>query len=623
MPKQKTVQFQGLVAVGRTKDEAIKAFRALAAGNSTVAYMDKDQEFAFVTNSSSNLTELFNPKTGNMDLAAAPSILQSLSFASTSGDVEVNYHQCTDGCKSHLVFESADLVKHCVVCSTPILTDDDDDEGDEPTSGSDDEEEDEMDDHDEPDGDEDDLDEEEEEEEEEEDDESTSGSDDDEEEEDEEEEDEEDDLDEEEPDDDEDDESTSGSDDDEDEPLIVVAATLEEARSLFTEQRFQALSSGDELPVEYLVCSSAECGAHILSEEDITECPTCHSALQEPDLNQASESGDDEEDEEDNDGTGSMDVLGDEEDEDDDLELDDDEDDMPESSGDNSISVYLHEANPDFSKVTAADLDLSFSSSIQNKPTWTAYLKGCPVALCTKDDAGKNADIFETSDFGRGAMAAAKHGPVMEVLEGLGFKPITCHVDLPSHVNKTVARQVATAKSQMEHQHEEFQERLMASLATASIGLTRGFFVDQENPLKAVLCTALKDAGMRQPEVFLDQAFASAADPYHKVLFSKALEIMKEPDHVQESLAKAVLGMRYQPTKNGEVTTDVSMSSSVSDRLSSLGTNTVVTTTSPGDASGKGQQHKQTGFKSESANGSTDFQARVAGIAKHLGRNAH
>ena len=190
-------------------------------------------------------------------------------------------------------------------------------------------------------------------------------------------------------------------------------------------------------------------------------------------------------------------------------------------------------------------LDLSFSSSISGQSMWTAYLNGTPVATASKVNAGKNVDIFDDVTFGNAVIAGAKHVGVKATLNEMGFKGIAHNISVSSIVNDRVATQVAEAKAGLDRDRAEHAERLMSALATAAIGINRGFFSDVKNPVKEAIWNALSAAGVKNPEILIDNAFRASSDDYHKALFVKAGEIIATPLDVQESLSKAVIGTNY------------------------------------------------------------------------------
>jgi hypothetical protein len=106
MPK---TEFHGILAVGRTKTDAVNNYRLLAMGKGAVAQMSGDKSISFVTHAS-HAEQMFNPRTGDMDLETDNKVLDTLEFASnSSADIEANHLVCQSGCQAHIVFDSETL----------------------------------------------------------------------------------------------------------------------------------------------------------------------------------------------------------------------------------------------------------------------------------------------------------------------------------------------------------------------------------------------------------------------------------------------------------------------------------------------------------------------------------
>lgn len=617
----KAVPFHGILAMGSTQDEAVNRYRLLALGKGVSAFVDQGQSLAFVTNASSKIAEMFNPATGELDLLKDENLVSKLEFEAQAGEVEANHYVCESGCGVHIVYDSEQLVKFCPACTTAIAG-----EGNTAEASDEDEDEDEDEELD------DDLDEDEDDEDEDDEDDEAEASDDDED--DESEEDDED----EDGDDDEDDESEE--DDDSASPLVIAADTKEKAIEIYQGERQGIATAATTVEVEYKVCASAECGAHILSEEpSLSACPACDSALKEPEVQAAAEApvvqASDDEDEDESD----LEVIPDDEDEDGDDE-DEEEDESesstakPEDNAEGNVMATAPAAAPvvasaptavaapavqaqDAEQVdinmlatlddTGADahkkLDVSFSASIGGQPQWTAYFEGRPVATASKASVGKNADIFEDAAFGHAAIAGAKHVGVKNILNELGFQAVVYPVSISAVVIGKVDAQVAEAKSNLVQEQTEYAERLMSAMATAAIGVNRGFFADVKNPLKEALWDVMSSAGVKNPEVAIHNAFRSASDAYHNMLFAKAGEIIAKPLEVQESLAKAVLGTNYM----GAVV--ASADSGLEDRLSNFGT--TVTASTVQETAAVQVENKQESLSSD---------ARISNVVASLGR---
>lgn len=554
----KAMPFHGILAMGNTKDEAVNRYRLLALGKGVSAMKDAGGNLAFVTHASNKIAEMFNPQSGELDLSRDDSILSKLQFEAKAGEVEANHYVCESGCGLHMVYDSESLVKHCPSCTTAIASDEDEAEDEDDVEETDDdlededsEEEDEDMESESADDDEESEDDDSEEDGEEDDEEEIEGGSDDDA--DDEEESDEDDEEDEESDDEDDGAEEEDSDDEEEEddsgePLVIAADSKEKAIEIYRQNRIGIATAATTVEVDYVLCSSQECNAHIISEDpSLTQCPACESDVKQPEAAPVvSQSGEDEEDEEEDDTD--LEVIPDDE------ESEEDEEDTSESntqpeSGNNmnveNVTVDMLKQINDTAEDAHKGLDVSFSRAVAGAPMWTAYFNGLPVATASKTNAGKNADIFEDAAFGQAVIAGARHVGVVATLNEMGFKGIAHEISLNSVVTDRVNAQVAEAKAGLERDRAEHAERLMAALATAAIGINRGFFQDTNNPVKAALWNAMSSAGVKNAEVLIDNAFRTSNDDYHRTLFAKASEIIGQPLEVQESLSKAVLGTNY------------------------------------------------------------------------------
>ena len=686
----KNIPFSGILAVGDTKRQAADNYRSLALGQNVAAYRDAGSTMSFISNSSSDTHMMFNPSNGGVDIVRSDDLIADIEFASESSSKDAYpYHAvCSDGCGKHVVFDSESLAKFCPMCTCALSaessdeTSDEDEalalldsieespEGEESESSSDEDsssedaegeddavEGDDADDADGEDEGEDDADLGDD----------TEG---------------EDDADEEEGEDDlsdlEDDgeESESSSDD----GVVVASDTREGAARMFLKETGVSTSSEGTHEAEYVVCSSADCGAHIMhNTESLSACPVCLSSVQDPedmqeeateddlsDLELDSESSDDA----DADDTNSEDDVDfDDEGESDEIEAEDDgetsesstmqtavsfssagarsrflelnkqflsqssdaqleveyvvcssadcgahimsvshtgfcpvcasETQEPETEGSDKVAKIMGdlgvqdepkaeekpaeetveepkaeekpaeetvEENPvsesgdnapatmteidalalvdDTEEGAADNLDVSYSASVAGASQWTAFYKGNPVATARAVDAGKNADLFDKPTFGQAVLSAAAKIGVKPVLKDLGFKPIVHRVPVSVALSKMVDERVAAERASLSADKQQHAERFQAALATATIGINRGFF-KVHNPLKAALCSDLATAGVRNPEALVDAAFAKSFEAFSKVAHAKAEEILARPPEVQESLASAVLDMSY------------------------------------------------------------------------------
>lgn len=345
-----------------------------------------------------------------------------------------------------------------------------------------------------------------------------------------------------------------------------------------------SLSADATVEAEYVVCSSDSCGAHIVSKSRAEFCPVCASETVDPDASEDESSVTEEEVKT----TGAdkaaeiMGNLGAEEKPETKPEADkpaategdapdsdagateekseEDEMDASESTDIDALAL-VDDSQPD----AAAKLDVSYSSNVAGASAWTAFYEGKPVAMARVADAGKNADLFDKPAFGQAALSAARQIGVKTVLRDLGFKPLVHSVPVTTSLSKMVEERVAAERESLSATAKQHSERFQAALATAAIGINRGFFKGVANPLKSALCSAMADAGMRNPEALVDSVFSRNFEQFSKIAHAKAEEILQRPPEVQESLASAVLDVCYKSESSSQDGADLES------KLSSIG----------------------------------------------------
>lgn len=592
----KKLQMLGILATGRTRADAVNNYRLLALGKGATLQVSESNNIAFVAQAS-GAESMFDPQNGDQTLVQKPEMLQKLQFASHSSDrIEVEHLVCASGCGAHVVFDSPQLVHFCPKCTSSLSEDTEDtsEEDDVVADNLDMDNEDEIeipaDDEDETsesvDGDDEDSDEE-------------LGL---------------------APTEEESSEDSVVADEDEtseasdyDEPLVVVCSSLAEAASLYAKHSTRSLSSG-KVDAHYLLCTSSDCGAHIVGDVHVDKCPSCNSDTEEPSLsgedmeveidptNVAVE--DDAEDtsedttvedgaedtseeqvdlEESESGTcKSADDAEPEAEDDTEAETDEkssDTNDIGISDGEETTTGDDEESEEDASSesteinvcdyipesANADDLDVVYAASVNSNSCWTAFYRGTPVATALKAHAGNNADMFDSPKFGHVAIAVAKQSGVKQALTELGFKPIRHEVSLSKEISRIVTERTSEASAKAEQQVASHIEAFEAALATALIGMNRGFFQGKANPLKAALCSSLSSTGVRNPEVLVDRVFSANHDSMLREAVALAKEIMAKPAEVQESLSRTIMDMSYQTQSLSN------NSSSVEDRLSGMG----------------------------------------------------
>lgn len=248
--------------------------------------------------------------------------------------------------------------------------------------------------------------------------------------------------------------------------------------------------------------------------------------------------------------------------------------------------------------------------------TWTAFYKNTPVAYATLSSSITHKDIFHQPVFAEAVLASAKVNGISKALKDMGFKPFMANLSVRDNVNKLVASEIEKTKEELSKENAEkqadYDNRLLAALSTAAIGINRGFFRNLSNPIKASLWNSLSAVGVRNPEALIDSVFMSQSDSYHKTLFEKAKEIVSKPLEIQNELAKAVVDSNYTAQASSSNNAP-NQQGSFEDRLSSMGN-----ISSHNNSSATAQaKNTQGSFSSES---SDNMDSRILKVVSGLGR---
>ena len=598
--------FLGIVAVGASRTSAFTSYKLTAQGKSTSAFVGGDN--VFISRASDG--DLFNPMDGQENLTVQNDLLKRMKFvqeASFSSDSfkqkDLHYTVCVSGCQQHIVSDSR--LAFCPCCSTSFSEDADDEEAEDDEAGDksedDAEEDDEAGDKSEDDEAEDDSDGEDDAE-------SESGDKC------------EDDADCDDSDEAVDDEIAEAADalpDDEDDEdldvddaedatggsdtIVAVASSFAEARATFLESReFEGRSCSADERVHYTVCSSAQCGNHIISESHVGVCPTCLSEAVEPDadnqdddmaaidaelddlddqdVSEAADDADKSEDEDDEDGDDDADDESADKSEDGDdgksesgkcrsEDNDGDEDDDGADTDGDAVEVSLEDNIPE--DASSESLDVS-AALVQGKHQWTAYYNGRPIAQASES---ADVDLFTKPAFGVAVIQASRNVGVRKALSAFGFKGISYTAIPEGAVKRVIRERVSQATAEISKRQKDFEKRFLDCLTTASQGFSRNFFVDENenpvaNPVVEALASTLATAGVHNPRTLLDRALSSSRmDQYNSMLIAKALELLEQPEAVVQSLSKAIVGSARVPS-----TSSADAQPDLRSRLSSMGT---------------------------------------------------
>ena len=340
-----------------------------------------------------------------------------------------------------------------------------------------------------------------------------------------------------------------------------------------------ALNTDDDIvAAHYYTCSSAQCSAHIVSsKEGMAFCPSCSADVVEPnqeiavvDQSETTAPKVDLEKEDDSE----FDFGSINEGEEDAAETDraeEDEDNSNEKALSRALSFVAGDKD-----VSTTKLNVAFCGSIDGLKSWVAFYNGQPIAKATSESAAKHQAMFEDPSYQTAVMTGAEHLGVSKILDEMGFRAVMSSVEISNSLKTVVNKHFKDKMSELTAKYaaqtiannNEYREKFSAALATAAVGINRGFFKGFDNPVKSALASTLSAAGVRNSEGLLDDVFKSHSDAYHKIMFEKALEIVNKPEEIQNEIAIAVSESNYMSEHKPN---SAFASANVENRLSGIG----------------------------------------------------
>ena len=202
---------------------------------------------------------------------------------------------------------------------------------------------------------------------------------------------------------------------------------------------------------------------------------------------------------------------------------------------------------------------------------WYAIVNDVPVAAATVHSVGaQKAEIFASESFRKATETLMAQVGVVAGLQDMGFQSMKIHMPVKQLVASNVAKETAKIRQEMEAQVQNMRDDLKAAMSTASVGINKGFFAKLTNPIKAELYDLLSNAGVRNAETLIDDAFSAKGDDYHRALLTQAFDLLSKPVDARNEISSAVASANYQ--RANSVDDGLSLSSTVSKQLGSIGT---------------------------------------------------
>lgn len=209
--------------------------------------------------------------------------------------------------------------------------------------------------------------------------------------------------------------------------------------------------------------------------------------------------------------------------------------------------------------IESSEMHLMYQpSDVVGGSKWFAIVDGNPVAFATSHSAGQNGEIFHDPKFREATAAVVSQLGILEGLKAMGFKGIRVKMPVASIIESKVEEVKEEIHASSEKTLEQYKEGIRSALATASVGINKGFFANVNNPVKLTLYRALSSMGLKNAEEVIDDAFATSGDEYHKILMAKAGDLLDMPVAAMNEVSMAVQAASYQRATPRSVSSVVS-----------------------------------------------------------------
>ncbi len=340
--------------------------------------------------------------------------------------------------------------------------------------------------------------------------------------------------------------------DDEDEDDNEDDEDIESDSSVDEDDDIDSLSSDDEDDLDEDDLDEDDLDEDDFDEDDIDD----EDDLDEDDIDEDFDEEDEEEVESD---SSVLSTSGDDEDdfdddeddlEEEDLDIDEDEDDFDSESGVvsrtfDSLSTAQEQHG------TLDPTQASLSRGVGGKVDAVhLFYDGTPIARATfasvSNAVGEEVATrtFQTDQFIRAVSSSLLSNGVVDTCSAFGFMPFQIEMPvealLASQSDARVTETTESVSATINDAIESRQDRLVAALSAAQLGLTKNFWGDARNPIVESLCSSLAAAGVRDARGLVQRAFIAHGKDFLSVSLTKALDLMAKSEVAQDEIAQSI-----------------------------------------------------------------------------------
>lgn len=257
-------------------------------------------------------------------------------------------------------------------------------------------------------------------------------------------------------------------------------------------------------------------------------------------------------------------------------EDDEDGDDLPTPPEEEALEVAVEDSGADDQLGLAADVEENFDNAlpigeirqvddtIQNvafvmqagSKTLCVVKDTTVIASMTPARAKKAQvlDVYASPAYHHLLTVEAKKHGLMSALVANGFATERLNLSASKVVAKTIKLEAASIEKRLTKVQAAKQEALDQSIAIAAVGISRNFFNQVDNPLRAALEQELVQAGLKNPQRMLQRIFASHGQGYIQNALALAHKLSAMNEQVRADYAEALDLVNDAPEDVVEVT---------------------------------------------------------------------
>ena len=193
---------------------------------------------------------------------------------------------------------------------------------------------------------------------------------------------------------------------------------------------------------------------------------------------------------------------------------------------------------------------------VMNAGTLCVVKDTTTVATMSKLAARKAqvSDVYGAPAYHQLLLSEGKKHGLMAALVANGFKTERLSLSASKVVAKTIKLEAANIEKRLTKVQAAKQEALDQSIAIAAVGISRSFFNQVENPLRAALEQELTQAGLKNPQRMLQRIFASHGQGYIQNALALAHKLSAMSDQVRADYAEALDLVNDAPEEVVELT---------------------------------------------------------------------